>query len=229
MALELYTWATPNGHKPQILLEELGVEYDVRPVNIFDGEQFTEAFGKLNPNRRIPVLVDSDGDKSLTVFESGAIMLHLADKFDRFISKDPYTRSATLQWLMWQMGGLGPMFGQGQHFSTYAREKHQYSIDRYTKEGERLLMVMETQLSQTEYLAGDYSIADIACFPWIRVHKMANLSLEGKPNVQNWYGKIRNRAAVDRGLNVLREVLTGVPDTDHAHDIMFGKSQFKNR
>jgi len=229
MTLDLYSWATPNGHKVHILMEELDVPYKMHPVDIFSGEQFSDSFGALTLNRRIPVLVDSDGKSPLPIFESGAIMLHLAEKFQRFIPTDTAGRSSTIQWLMWQMAGLGPMLGQGQHFWTYAREKYPYSIDRYTKEGDRLLQVMEKQLSDKEYLAGDYSIADMACFPWVRIHKLANLTLEDKPNLKRWYGDIRARPAVDRGLALLREHLTGVPNTDSAHDVMFGKTQFLKR
>ena len=231
MSLELYTWPTPNGHKPQILLEELDVPYDLRPVNIYEGEQFSEAFFRINPNRRIPALVDTNGpgQTPFHIFESGAILLHLAEKHDRFIPKDPHGRSIAIQWLMWQVGGLGPMVGQGQHFWTYATEKHPYSIERYSSESQRLLTVLDRHLSEHEFLADEYSIADIACFPWVRVHKLANASLEDLPNLSRWYGAIRNRPAVGRGLNILREHLTGVPDTPKAHDIMFGKTQFRKR
>jgi len=231
MSLELYTWPTPNGHKAQIMLEELGVPFDLRPVNIFEGEQFSDAFGRINPNRRIPALIDATDPSGppLRVFESGAILLHLAEKYGRFIPQHPHGRSAAIQWLMWQVSGLGPMLGQGQHFWTYAQEKHPYSIDRYTKEGARLLSVMNGHLGEHEFLADDYSIADIACFPWVRIHKLANLSLDEFPNLQRWYAAIRNRPAVGRGLNILREHLTGVPNTERAHDIMFGKTQFEKR
>jgi len=229
MTLSLYTWATPNGHKPQILLEELSVRYDLKPVNIFKGEQLTDEFRRINPNRRIPVLVDSSiaGEPPWCVFESGAILIYLADKFGRFMPSTTRGRYEVIQWVMWQMGGLGPMLGQGQHFWTYATEKHPYSIDRYTKEGYRLLEVMDWHLGQHEYLADEYSIADIACFSWVRIHKLANLSIESFPNLARWYGAIRKRPAVERGLNVLRDQLTGVPSTKEAHDVVFGKTQFR--
>ena len=229
MTLVLYTWATPNGHKPQILLEELGVPYELKPVNIYTGEQFTEDFRRINPNRRIPALVDTQGadGKPLRIFESGAILLHLAGKFDRFLPGTSQGRSEAMNWLMWQMAGLGPMLGQGQHFSQYAKEKHPYAIERYTNEGQRLLAVMDRHLAEHEYLADEYSIADIACFPWVRIHKLANLSIEACPNLRRWYGAIRQRPAVERGLNLLREHLTGVPNTEAAHEVMFGKTQFQ--
>jgi len=231
MGLELYTWATPNGHKVQIMLEELGVDYILCPVNIFEGEQFGDWFAEISPNRRIPALVDSTapGEPPLAIFESGAILLHLAETFGRFIPQDRPGRSATIQWLMWQMAGLGPMLGQGQHFYTYARERHPYAIDRYTREGDRLLAVMEARLADREFLADDYSIADMACFPWVRIHKLANLSLDEFPHLRRWYGTIRKRPAVERGLSILRDHLTGVPDTDKAHDVMFGATQYRPR
>lgn len=231
MSLALYTWATPNGHKAQILLEELDIPYEVRPVNIFEGEQFTDEYHRVNPNRRIPALVDATepGLPPLRVFESGAILLHLAEKYGRFLPTDARGRSTAIQWLMWQMAGLGPMMGQGQHFWSYAKEKHPYAIERYTKEGHRLLAVMDGHLAEHEFLADAYSIADIACFPWVRIHKLANLSLDGLPNLRRWYGAIRSRPAVERGLGLLRDHLTGVPDTARAHDVMFGETQFRKR
>jgi GST-like protein len=230
VTLELYTWATPNGHKPQIMLEELGVPYTLKPVNIFKGEQFTEEFRRINPNRRIPVLLDMSqaDDAPLRVFESGAILLHLAEKFGRFLPSTARGRSEAISWLMWQMAGLGPMLGQGQHFWTYAKEKHPYSVDRYTKEGHRLLAVMDRHLAEHEFLADDYSIADIACFPWVRIHKLANLNIKELANLKRWFGTIRRRPAVERGLDLLREHLTGVPNTEAAHEVMFGKAQYGN-
>ncbi len=229
MTLQLYTWATPNGQKIHIMLEELGVPYEVKPVNIFTGEQMEDWFKEINPNRRIPALVDaSEPGEPLRIFESGAILLYLADKHGQLIPRTRAGRWDAIQWLMWQMGGLGPMFGQAQHFVTYAMDKHPYATERYTQEGGRLLAVMDKQLATREYLAGDYSIADIACFPWVRIHKLAGLSLQPFAHVARWYGAIRARPAVDRGMAVLREHLTGVPRTKEAHEVMFGKTQFKN-
>ncbi len=231
MTLELYTWATPNGHKPQILLEELGVPYRIVPVDIFKGAQMTPEFFAINPNRRIPALLDhvEEGSKPVRVFESGAILLYLAEKFGRFLPADRHLRQEAINWLMWQMAGLGPMLGQGQHFWTYAAEKHPYAIDRYTNEGGRLLAVMDAHLARHEYLADEYSIADIACFPWVRIHKLANLSLDEFAHVRRWYGDIRGRPAVQRGLDLLRQHLTGVPDEKEAREIMFGATQFQRR
>jgi GST-like protein len=229
MALKIYSWATPNGQKVHILLEELGIPYELHPVNIFQGEQMTEDFRAVNPNRRIPAMVDEDAEGGpLRVFESGAMLLYLATKHAAFLPADPAGRWEAIAWLMWQMGGLGPMLGQGQHFHTYASEKHPYSIERYTNEGHRLLGVMERRLADHEYLAGSYSIADMACFPWVRIHKLANLSLEQLPNVRRWYGAIRSRPAVERGMEILRQHLTGVPREEKAREVMFGATQFKN-
>jgi GST-like protein len=228
MTLKLYSWATPNGHKPHILLEELGVPYEMHAIDIFKGAQMAPEFAAINPNRRIPALIDEEpGQKPVRVFESGAILLYLAEKFGRFLPQDRAGRMETISWLMWQMAGLGPMLGQGQHFWSYAAEKHTYAIERYTNEGMRLLGVMDDQLSSREYLAGDYTIADMACFPWVRIHKLAHLSLESFAYVQRWYGAIRNRPAVQRGLDLLRQHLTGVPNQPEAREIMFGATQYR--
>ena len=182
--------------------------YAVRPVNIFAGEHLADAFGQINPNRRIPALVDRgrpDGPVQ-RVFESGAILLYLAEKYGQFLPPTAEGRFEAIQWLMWQMAGLGPILGQAQHFWTYAKDKHPYSIDRYTKEGRRLFSVMDRHLAAHEFLADSYSIADIACFPWVRIHKLANLSLEDFPHLRRWYGAIWTRPAVERGLkNLARE------------------------
>ena len=224
MSIQLYTWPTPNGHKVQIMLEELGVPYDVKPVDITEGEQFTPEFLAVNPNNKVPVIVDPDGPagKPYTVIETGAILIYLADKFYRFMPTDPEGRYDALQWLMWQMGGLGPMVGQAQHFFSYAVEKHRYSIERYTSESYRLARVMEERLGEREFLVGDYSIVDMACFPWVRVHKMANMTLKDFPNVTRWYSAVRARPAVDRGLKVLLDKWKSIPDTPGARENLFG-------
>jgi GST-like protein len=213
------------------MVEELGIAYDLKPVNIFEGDQLVESFADISPNRRIPALVDTDGPagKRIRVFESGAVLLYLAEKFGSFLPKTPHGRMTAMQWLMWQVGGLGPMFGQAQHFFHYATDKHPYSLDRYTRESARLLSVMDRHLAAHEFLADEYSIADMACFPWVRVHKLAGLSIEGLPNVGRWYGAIRARAAVDRGMNILREHLTGVPNKPGPRAIMFGDGTVKSR
>lgn len=194
--LELFTSETPNGWKITILLEELGVPYKVTPISLTNQEQKTPEFLRLNPNGKIPALVD-DG---FAVFESGAILLYLAEKFGRFIPADVQGRSRAIQWVMWQVAGLGPMMGQATVFNRYFPEKLPSVIDRYTRESRRLLGVLDMALEGRDYLAGDYSIADIACFPWVRGHEWAGVTLDGLPNVARWMADIGARPAVQRGL-----------------------------
>lgn len=194
--LELFTSETPNGWKITILLEELGVPYKVTPISLTNQEQKTPEFLRLNPNGKIPALVD-DG---FAVFESGAILLYLAEKFGRFIPADVQGRSRAIQWVMWQVAGLGPMMGQATVFNRYFPEKLPSVIDRYTRESRRLLGVLDAALEGKDYLAGDYSIADIACFPWVRGHEWAGVTLDGLPNVARWMADIGVRPAVQRGL-----------------------------
>ncbi|GAP37923.1 glutathione binding-like protein [Piscinibacter sakaiensis] len=218
--LDLHYWPTPNGWKITIMLEECGLPYRVVPVNIGRGEQFDPAFLAIGPNNRIPALVDhapADGGEPLSVFESGAILQYLAGKAGRLLPEDPRARMAALSWLNWQMGGLGPMLGQHGHFLLYAREKLPYAIERYGNEARRLYGVMDRRLGQTgAYLAGDaYSIADIACFPWIMTHKAQQLTLDDFPHVRAWFARVRARPAVQRGLAVGKEWRTGAsPATD---------------
>ena len=196
--IDLYFWTTPNGYKPAILLEELGVPYALRPINISKGEQFEPAFLKISPNNRIPAIVDQAplgiGDP-LSVFESGAILQYLAEKKGRFLPSETKARAEVLQWLNWQMGGVGPMFGQYFHFSRYAPENIQYGIDRYRKEAERLYGVLDQRLEDRDFVAGDYSIADMAIYPWIR-NTISEFS--GFENVQRWIDLIAARPAVRR-------------------------------
>jgi len=171
MTIELYSWATPNGHKVHIMLEELGLPYNVHAINIGAGDQFDPEYLKISPNNKMPAIVDPDGPdgKPLSIFESGAILIYLAEKHGRFLSQDGRTRYVTLQWLMWQMGGLGPMLGQAHHFRQYAPEPIDYAVKRYTNESNRLYGVLDKRLGEARYLAGDdYSIADIAAWPWTR-------------------------------------------------------------
>lgn len=203
--LELFYDATPNVWKITILLEECELPYERRRVDLQAGEQFSEAFLKINPNGKVPALVDHgffDGQTSpTTIFESGAILLYLADRTGKFIPVDVTGRSRVIQWLMWQMSGLGPMLGQNGHFLLYAKEKIPYAIDRFSEEARRLYSVADRQLASTgAFLAGDYSIADIACFPWIMTHKRQGITLDAYPHVQRWFTEIRNRPAVQRGL-----------------------------
>ena len=229
--ITLYTWPTPNGQKVQILLEELGLEYEVRPVNIITGDQFAPDYLALNPNNKVPTIVDPDGPEGrpFTVFETGAILLYLAERHRRFLPPNPGSRSEVIQWLMWQMGGLGPMLGQAQHFHSYAKEKVPYAISRYTREGRRLLEVMEKRLADRAYLVDSYSIADIACFPWVRVHKMANQTIDDLPNVSRWYSTIRERPAVGAGLAVLRENWVSVITSNRAKETLFGDAQYDRK
>jgi len=229
--IDVYSWATPNGHKIHIMLEELGLEYKAIPIDIGAGDQFTPEFLAISPNNKIPAIVDSDGPggKPLALFESGAILFYLAEKTGRFLPLDPVGRYTTMQWLMFQMGGVGPMLGQAHHFRIYAPEKIEYAVNRYSNEAKRLYGVMDTQLGVTRYLAGnDYSIADIATFPWTRSWKNQGIELDEFPNVKRWFDEISARPAVIRGVEVLasaRKELTG----DKQREVLFGAQQYARR
>jgi GST-like protein len=201
--LKLYVWKTPNGYKTPILLEELGLEYELIPINISKGEQKTPGFLALNPNGKIPALIDEDAEGgSLTVFESGAILEYLAEKSGKFMPKDVHGKYAVMEWLMFQMAGVGPMFGQLAHFTRFAPEKIPYGITRYTDEAKRLMSVLDARLAQTgAYLAGEYSIADISTWPWVRALKSMELvPLTDYPNVARWFADIEARPAVHSGI-----------------------------
>ncbi|MET4804979.1 glutathione S-transferase N-terminal domain-containing protein [Limibacillus sp. MBR-115] len=204
MSITLYTWGTPNGRKASIMLEELGLSYDTVPINITKDEQFAPDFLKISPNNKIPALVDSDGPdgKPISVFETGAILIYLAEKHGQLLPTDPAGRSLCLQWLMWQMGGFGPMLGQAHHFRRFAKEKIPYAIDRYTNESRRLYGVLDKRLGEAEFLAGAYSIADIATYPWAARHEWQGIDLSDFPNVLRWYNAIGSRPAVQRGMAV---------------------------
>ena len=205
--IDLYFWPTPNGYKASIMLAEVGLLGNVVPIDITAGDQFTDEFLAISPNNKVPAILDHDGPggESLSIFESGAILIYLAEKTDQLLSKDPIVRLETLQWLMFQMGGLGPMLGQAHHFREYAPTPIDYAIERYTEEAARLYRVLESRLAQSEYLAGDYSIADVATFPWIRTRKLHGQDLADYPNVNRWYQAIKVRSAVSEGLSVLTE------------------------
>lgn len=206
--IDLYSWPTPNGHKVHIMLEECGLEYQVHGIDIAKGDQFQPDFLKISPNNKIPALIDHNGPngQEISVFESGAILIYLAEKTkSALLPQDPMKRYEVLQWLMFQMGGIGPMLGQAHHFRIYAPEKVEYGIERYTKEAARLYGVMEKRLSEVDYLAGEYSIADIACMPWIRSYKNQGQELDDYPNLKRWFLTIKERPAVHRGLDVLNE------------------------
>jgi GST-like protein len=203
--IDLYTWGTPNGKKVSVMLEEVGLDYTVHPVHIGKGEQHEPDFTRISPNGKIPAIVDHDapGDAPLALFESGAILTYLADKTGKFLSQEPRERAHTLQWLMWQMGGVGPMFGQMNHFRKFAPENLPYAIERYTNESLRLLGVMDHRLSQSEYLGAEYSVADIATYPWVLSGKtFVGLDYEPFPHVERWLKQVGERDAVERGMQV---------------------------
>jgi GST-like protein len=201
--IDLYTWTTPNGRKASIMLEEVGLPYRVHAIDISKGDQFKPEFVAINPNSKIPAIVDEDGPGgSLPVFESGAILIYLAEKTGRLIGSGPRSRIEAIEWLMFQMGGVGPMFGQTHHFRRFAPEPVPYAIERYTKETQRLYGVLDKRLGEAEYLAGDYSIADIATYPWTARHEWQGVTLSDYPNVQRWYEAIGARPAVQRGMAV---------------------------
>jgi GST-like protein len=225
--IDLYYWTTPNGHKITIFLEETGLDYALKPVDIGAGEQFRPEFLAIAPNNRIPAIVDhapADGGPPLSLFESGAILLYLAEKSGKLLKTDLRTRTDTLQWLFWQMGGLGPMAGQNHHFSQYAPEKIPYAIDRYVNETSRLYGVMNKRLGDREYLAGAYSIADVACYPWIVPHKRQGQELADFPHLQRWFEAIQRRPAVVRAYELAETIHKGAVVTDQSRAVLFGQS-----
>jgi GSH-dependent disulfide-bond oxidoreductase len=229
--IELYSWPTPNGHKIHIMLEECGLKYHVTPVDIGAGEQFKPEFLRISPNNKIPALVDSDGPdgKPISLFESGAILLYLAGKAGRFLGNTDREKYNTLQWLMFQMASVGPMLGQSNHFRNYAPQPIPYAIDRYTNEARRIYSVMDKQLAQTTYLAGNqYTIADIATFPWARSSKNQYMDWSDFPHVQRWFDLISKRPAVQRGLKVLADLRKPLT-TKEAKDVLFGSAQYQYR
>jgi GST-like protein len=230
--IDLYYWPTPNGWKISIMLEECGLPYNVKYVDILKGDQFEPAFLEIAPNNRMPAIVDPDGPdgRPVSVFESGAILQYLGDKTGRFYSDDPRKRIATNEWLFWQMGGLGPMAGQCHHFTQYATEKIPYAIERYERECGRLYGVMNRRLADNEYLAGDYSIADMACFGWIRPYKRQGQVIEEFANLHRWFKAVGERPAVIKAIAVgaeRRKKPEDLKDNKKAHDLLFGKGQEK--
>jgi len=229
--IEVYSWATPNGHKVHIMLEECGLPYRVHAVDIGAGDQFKPEFLAISPNNKIPAITDADGPggKPISLFESGAILLYLAAKTARFLPDETVAKYQVLQWLMFQMGSVGPMLGQTHHFRTYAPEKIPYAIDRYTNEAKRLYGVMNKQLAKTKYIAGPaYTIADIAIFPWLRSWKNQAIDWNDYPHLKGWFDEIAARPAVMRGVEVLasqRKPITG----DKEREILFGKTQYQQR
>ncbi|MFM0286316.1 glutathione binding-like protein [Paraburkholderia megapolitana] len=229
--IDVYSWATPNGHKVHIMLEETGLAYTAHPVDIGAGDQFKPEFLSISPNNKIPAIIDPDGPrgadgKPFSLFESGAILIYLAEKTGQFLPSEAAARYATLQWLMFQMGGIGPMLGQTHHFRVYAPQQIEYAVNRYTNETRRLYGVMETQLGKSQYLAGnDYTIADIATYPWTRSWQNQGIDIEQFPNVKRWQAEILARPAVQRGVEVLASVRKPVMD-DKAKEVLFGATQY---
>ncbi len=202
--IDLYYWGTPNGHKITIALEEMALDYRIFPINILENDQFQSDFLKISPNNKIPAIVDQDGPRgeAISVFESGAILQYLGRKTGLFYPKDEQKRVEVEQWLMWQMGGLGPMLGQNHHFGKFAKEKIPYAIERYTIETKRLYTVLNQQLIGQEYVAGEYSIADIAIFPWLLRYEWQNISIDDYPNVKSYIERLSARSAVQKALSL---------------------------
>lgn len=229
--IDLYYWTTPNGHKITMFLEEAGLDYRIHPVNIGKGDQFKPEFLAIAPNNRIPAIIDnapSDGGAPISVFESGAILLYLADKIKKFVPQDLRGRVAATEWLMWQMGGLGPMAGQNNHFNTYAPEKIPYAMERYIKETNRLFGVLNKRLKGREFIVGDYSIADMASYPWVMIYERLSQNIDDFPNVKRWVEAIRARPATMRAYEKAKDVNPdfGKPAirTEEEKKILFGQT-----
>ena len=229
--IELYSWPTPNGHKIHIMLEECGLPYRVTPVDIGAGDQFKPEFLRISPNNKIPAMLDSDGpdNQPISLFESGAILLYLAGKTGKFLGNTTHEKYATLQWLMFQMAGFGPMLGQAHHFRQYAPVQIPYGIDRYTNEAKRLYGVIDRQLAQSMYLAGnDYTIADIATFPWARSWENQGIDWADYPHAKRWFDAISERAAVKRGVQVLAALRKPLMSAE-AKEVLFGTAQYQKK
>ena len=227
--IEVYSWATPNGHKVHIMLEECGLPYKAIPVDIGAGDQFKPEFLKISPNNKIPAIVDSDGPdgKPMALAESGAILLYLASKVGRFLPEGTRQKYEVLQWVMFQMGHVGPMLGQAHHFRIYAPQKIEYAIDRYTNEARRLYGVMDKHLANSRYFVGSqYTVADIAIFPWLRSWKNQGIDWADYPHLKGWFDEIAARPAVQRGVEVLASQRKAITD-DKAREVLFGKEQYK--
>jgi GST-like protein len=229
--IEVYSWATPNGHKVHVMLEECGLPYKVTAVDIGIGDQFKPEFLAISPNNKIPAIIDPDGPEGrpFTLFESGAILLYLAGKTGRFLPQDIEGRYRVLEWLMFQMGSVGPMLGQAHHFRIYAPQKIDYAIERYTNEARRLYGVMNRQLAKSRYIAGpEYTVADIAIFPWLRSWKSQGIEWNDFPHLKGWFDEIAARPAVQRGVEVLAAQRRPIND-DSAREVLFGKTQYQPR
>ena len=229
--IDLYSWPTPNGHKVHIMLEETGLAYRVHPIDIGAGDQFKPEFLKISPNNKMPAIVDSDGPdgKPMSMFESGAILLYLASKTGKFLPENIRDRWSTVQWLMFQMGGVGPMLGQAHHFLIYAPEKIPYAMQRYSKEANRLYGVMDKRLAESKFIACDeYTIADMAIMPWLRSYERQGVNMDEYPHVKKWFDGIGARPAVQRGLAVLADRRKPLMD-DKAKEMLFGSKQYEKR
>ncbi|MGH8766783.1 MAG: glutathione binding-like protein, partial [Burkholderiales bacterium] len=225
--IDLYYWPTPNGHKITIFLEETGTPYNIIPVNIGAGDQFQPAFLNISPNNRIPAIIDhapADSGPPISVFESGAILLYLAEKTGRFLPKDLPGRIEVLQWLFWQMAGLGPMAGQNHHFTQYAPEKLPYAIDRYVRETSRLYAVLDKQLADRQFLARDFSIADMAAYPWVVPYQRQQQNLDDFPNLKRWFESIRSRPAVVSAYEKGKAISSQPVVDEKSRAILFGQS-----
>lgn len=220
--IDLYYWPTPNGHKISIMLEECGLEYEVKAVNIGAGNQFAPEFLAISPNNRMPAIVDSD--TGISVFEGGAILVYLAEKAGKFLPTDMAQRFDVLQWLFWQTGGLGPMAGQLSHFVNYVQEDVPYAHQRYANEYDRLLAVMDVRLRDRDYFAGDYSIADIASFPWVLPYRRLGNDLDDFPNLRRWFDSLKERPAVQRGVNLGKGWRRGEARNEEARAMMFDQN-----
>jgi GST-like protein len=231
--IDIFFWPTPNGYKITVMCEEVGLKYNVIPINIGAGDQFKPEFLKISPNNRMPAIVDHDGPsgKPIAIFESGAIMMYLAEKTGKLMPSDPRGKYNVIQWLMFQMASVGPMLGQAHHFRVYAPEKLEYAINRYTNEAKRIYNVIDKQLGETPYIAGEYSIADIAIYPWLVPHNMQGQNLDDFPNLKKWYEGLRARPAVQAGFAVMSDQLKNRPPQQNqkAWDTLFGKTQFEKR
>ncbi len=227
--IDLYTAATPNGQKIHIMLEECGLPHRSHWVDLNAGDQFTDEFLEISPNNKIPALVDPDGPdgKPISLFESGAILIYLAEKTGKFLPKDGAARWDVLKWLYWQMGGFGPMLGQAHHFNAYAPDRIKYAMDRYTNEAGRLYGVLDRQLAGRDYIAGEYSIADIAVFPWTRLYERQGLKIEDYPNVVRWRARIEARPAVQKDMK--RTTDTAGKFSKKGWSVLFGQEQYKRR
>ena len=228
--IDLYTWPTPNGHKIHIMLEETGLDYTVIPIDIGSGDQFDPEFLKISPNNKMPAMVDHDGPggEPYDLFESGAMLIYLAEKTGRFMPRETRARFDVLKWLMFQMGHIGPMLGQAHHFRAYAPEPIPYAVERYTNEAARLYKVLDTRLGASANLAGDdYTIADMAVFPWLRSHERQGQDLADFPGVKRWFETIAARPAVERGVEVLADRRRAGPISDTEREVMFGAKQYQ--